>query len=292
MAHMIISSMFIEPGGKDCYGHYCQPLYHYKMKCDNCGTEFETFNYRKKYCCENCTNQAGIKNRKEKKSQARKRKCQVCGELFIPPRNDAKFCSDKCKQSAYRERKKESKPFLLEFYRLSPELCPDETGKTGFFNSSLYKNGIGFERLIEEWKESSEINNNVDIKLYQNGENSSKQSLYKEYNRQKLTKYKLETRRDLEYPFLVLLENDKIVYIRELDPHDGLTRNLAFTIICESIEYRDKAKKFGLLGVEYSEALDQFARWKEEKEKAEKKKASIEKAKVTREANILKKQMI
>src|SRR5665647_486792 len=106
MAHMIISSMFIEPGGKDCYGHYCQPLYHYKIKCDNCGTEFETFNYRKKYCCENCTNQAGIKNRKEKKSQARKRKCQVCGELFIPPRNDAKFCSDKCKQSAYRERKK------------------------------------------------------------------------------------------------------------------------------------------------------------------------------------------
>jgi len=104
--------------------------------------------------------------------------------------------------------------------------------------------------------------------------------------------HKLKTRIDLEYPFLVLLENDKIVYIRELDPHDGLTRNLAFTIICESIEYRDKAKKFGLLGVEYSEALDQFARWKEEKEKAEKKKASIEKAKVTREANILKKQMI
>ena len=87
-----------------------------------------------------------------------------------------------------------------------------------------------------------------------------------------------------------LIENDKTTKWEQIDwnyradyvppPHP------------ESIEYRDKAKKFGLLGVEYSEALDQFARWKEVKEKAEKKKASIEKAKVTREANILKKQMI
>jgi hypothetical protein len=93
-------------------------------------------------------------------------------------------------------------------------------------------------------------------------------------------------------PFCVLLENSKIAWVRDLDPHDGLTRNLAYEIIREYIVYRDKAKKFGLLGVEYSEALDQFARWKEETEKAEKKKASIEKAKITREANRLKKQMI
>jgi hypothetical protein len=140
----------------------------------------------------------------------------------------------------------------------------------------------------------------VNIKLYLNGENASKQSSYQEYYRQKCMKkkwyidhgYKAEDF-NLKYPFFVLLENDKIAFLNNhLDPHEGLTRNLVFEIICEFIEYRDKAKKFGLSGVEYSEALDQFARWKDEREKAENKKASIEKAKVTREANRLKKQIL
>ena len=100
--------------------------YEYKMKCDYCGKEFKSSNERKKYCCENCTNQGGVKNRKEKKAQARKRKCLLCGETFIPPRNDAKYCTDKCKQAAYRERKKDKQvgncPFILQIGKLHKRL--------------------------------------------------------------------------------------------------------------------------------------------------------------------------
>lgn len=103
---MIIKLLEWYPPHKNCYGYTGLPYRLLLMQCDFCGKEFESDNERRKYCCENCTNQAGIKNRKEKNAQARKRKCQVCGETFIPPRNDAKFCSDKCKQSAYRTRLK------------------------------------------------------------------------------------------------------------------------------------------------------------------------------------------
>jgi len=273
------------------------------LHCENCEKEYEVKKHTSKtqrFCSTYCRVDFHQKKRSQEIKEIRKNTCIICGSSYFPDRSNSTFCTNACKQSAYRKRKNESKPFLLEFYRLSPESCLDESGKTGFFDSSLYKNGIGLDRLIEEWKESPEINNNMNIKLYLNGENASKQSSYQEYDIQKYMKdkwyidhgYKAEDF-NLKYPFFVLLENDKIAFLNNcLDPHDGLTRNIAFQIICEFIEYRDKAKKFGLSGVEYSEALDQFARWKEEKEKAEKKKASIEKAKVTREANILKKQMI
>jgi hypothetical protein len=271
--------------------------------CENCSKEYEVKKHTSKtqrFCSTYCRVDFHQKKRSQEINETRKNICSICGSSYFPDRLNSTFCSNACKQSAYRKRKKESNPFTLEFYRLSPELCLDESGKTGFFNSSLYKNGIGLDRLIEEWKESPEMSNNVNIKSYLNGENASKQSSYQEYYIQKCMKekwyidhgYKAEDF-NLKYPFFVLLENDKIAYFNNhLDPHDGLTRNLAFAIICERIESRDKAKKYGLLGVEYSEALDQFARWKEEIKKAEKKKASIEKAKATREANRLKKQMI
>ena len=107
---MIIKTIYWDAPVKDCWGYIGLGDRLFLMQCDNCGKEFKSSNERRKYCCENCTNQAGIKNRKERKALGRKCKCQVCSETFIPPRNDAKFCSGKCKQSAYRKRKqKESK---------------------------------------------------------------------------------------------------------------------------------------------------------------------------------------
>jgi predicted nucleic acid-binding Zn ribbon protein len=228
---MIVSSTFIEPGGKDCYGHYCQPSYQYKMQCDYCGTEFETFNYRKKYCCENCTNQAGIKNRKERKAQARKRKCQVCGEMFIPPRNDAKFCSDKCKQAAYRNRKrncKESKPFLLECFRL-PENERKES-PLGYYSSSLYKNGIGFDKLIEEWEGIPAIKDKVNIVKYTNYERLDRQEFYFKDNYYSNFKNDPMTR----YPFLIL-SNDSILSLMPMIPDDKQLTYYQTQIILDKI---------------------------------------------------------
>jgi hypothetical protein len=102
-----------------------------KMKFDNCGTEFETPDYKKKYCCETCMTKAGIKSKKEKKSQDRKRECRLCGETFIPARSDSEFCSVKCRQTAYRERKSSTKStevkkaFILKIGKLHRKILND-----------------------------------------------------------------------------------------------------------------------------------------------------------------------
>jgi endogenous inhibitor of DNA gyrase (YacG/DUF329 family) len=115
MILMIIKTLWSSPPTRNSMSGYWDMGYRWMlMKCDFCGKEFESSNERRKYCCENCTNQAGIKNRKERKAQGRIRKCP-CGKTFIPARNDAKFCSNKCKQADYRKRLENSTIYTIGY---------------------------------------------------------------------------------------------------------------------------------------------------------------------------------
>ena len=78
----------------------------WKRKCKNCGKEFYTLCYFRKYChLSDCRSVASKKRKEQRKLEHFwEHTCSVCSGSFISKRNDAKFCSNACRQKAYRSK--------------------------------------------------------------------------------------------------------------------------------------------------------------------------------------------
>ena len=78
----------------------------WKRKCKNCGKEFYTLCYFRKYChLSDCRSIASKKRNEQRKLEHfSEHTCSVCSGSFVSKRNDAKFCSNACRQKAYRSK--------------------------------------------------------------------------------------------------------------------------------------------------------------------------------------------
>lgn len=78
----------------------------WKRRCKNCGKEFYTLCYFRKYChLSDCRSIASKKRNEQRKLEHfSKHTCSVCSGSFVSKRNDAKFCSNACRQKAYRSK--------------------------------------------------------------------------------------------------------------------------------------------------------------------------------------------
>ena len=78
----------------------------WKRKCKNCGKEFYTICYFRKYChLSDCRSIASKKRNEQRKLEHfSEHTCSVCSGSFVSKRNDAKFCSNACRQKAYRSK--------------------------------------------------------------------------------------------------------------------------------------------------------------------------------------------
>lgn len=79
----------------------------WKRLCPQCGKEFYTMSYFRKYCQLSCCRNQAKQDRTEKKKREHYSEhiCSVCSAYFISKRTDAKFCSNACRQRAYRNKR-------------------------------------------------------------------------------------------------------------------------------------------------------------------------------------------
>jgi endogenous inhibitor of DNA gyrase (YacG/DUF329 family) len=88
----------------------------YKRKCPVCGKVFETTNFKKMYCCRDCSDK-GYYQSKVAKKPILKKKCKSCGKIFSTTNRIKIFCSDECSQqdtnARFRKRNLYSPKFVL-----------------------------------------------------------------------------------------------------------------------------------------------------------------------------------
>lgn len=198
-------------------------------------------------CCNSFCREASIKKaervahntanstrrRKERRDAARALRpdpiCQYCQQPFKAHRSDAKYCSDNCRQNGHRSKQEESKPYLLECFRL-PE---DERQESplGYYRSSFYTNGIGFDLLIEKLEGIPGIKDKVNIVKCTKYERLDRQELYFNDSTYSDVKNDPLTR----YPFLIL-SNDSILTSMPMAPGDNQLEYLLTQIILEKID--------------------------------------------------------
>ena len=88
----------------------------YKRKCPVCGKVFETTNFKKMYCCRDCSDK-GYYQSKVAKKPILKKKCKSCGKIFSTTNRIKIFCSDECLQQDTKRKVQEKKPIFSK-------ICP------------------------------------------------------------------------------------------------------------------------------------------------------------------------
>lgn len=83
--------------------------------CSFCGKEFETIDFRKKYCCYECRVKASNKKKSERRKKNRRpkvKKCKFCGKEFETNLNYKNYCCRNCARAAGRERIRKMKALM------------------------------------------------------------------------------------------------------------------------------------------------------------------------------------
>ena len=230
-------------------------------QCENCGKEYglkKNASDKQRFCSTYCRVDFHQKKRSKEIKDSKLNTCEMCGKQYSPDRSSSRFCTSKCKQAAYRKRNVTQvhvKPFTIECFRIPIEECPDESGISDFFNSKLYRNGIGFDRMLGIWKENPEIDKNADIRVYTKNEYPRRQKVFCDYNRALLD--------DKSYPFFIMSKNncDMISF-----QFDKMFLPYWESLIIEVMDDQKEVYKVGLSYIEYKDCLKQLDEWKEKEQ--------------------------
>jgi hypothetical protein len=94
----------------------------FDRKCRNCGTEFSTGDWRKRFCCQKCNWE--WHNAQRPTTQQIERSCVVCGTKFKPEQKRGvgrKWCTEECRLTILRGYKPRKKQKVLDRKRWARE---------------------------------------------------------------------------------------------------------------------------------------------------------------------------
>lgn len=82
---------------------------HPLIPCPHCGKLFRKEKGRK-YCCQECQDEAAKKRKREREKNPKERECKWCGKVFVTT-NYQQFCSNDCRNADAETKKQERSEF-------------------------------------------------------------------------------------------------------------------------------------------------------------------------------------